>query len=266
MPFSRDLPDPGIEPTSLMFPVLASGFFTTSATWEALLIPRLAEKLHHKREAVSRSTGTEHNRVRNFPVSELDVGFNIASVLMSGIWFHKCLASNLIFQLLIKCKINKSFWKNVSSAPHHKPHLAVLGCPSFRLRIWTGHLSWPSWERAEPGACFMAFPLLSDELVPKHPMMSGDTEWLCPWLCWLWLAILQHFDDEKWMKVKVAQLCATLCNPMDYTAHGILQASILEWGAFPFSRGSSQPKDRTQVSCIAGGFFNNWAIREAPDT
>ena len=68
-----------------MFPVLASGFFTTSATWEALLIPRLAEKLHHKREAVSRSTGTEHNRVRNFPVSELDVGFNIASVLMSGI-------------------------------------------------------------------------------------------------------------------------------------------------------------------------------------
>ena len=80
-----NLPNPGIEPTSLMFPVLASGFFTTSATWEALLIPRLAEKLHHKREAVSRSTGTEHNRVRNFPVSELDVGFNIASVLMSGI-------------------------------------------------------------------------------------------------------------------------------------------------------------------------------------
>ena len=37
--------------------------------------------------------------------------------------------------------------------------------------------------------------------------------------------------------------------------HGILQARILEWGAFPFSRGSSQPRDRTQVSCIAGGFF-----------
>ena len=42
---------------------------------------------------------------------------------------------------------------------------------------------------------------------------------------------------------------------MDYTVHGILQARILEWVAFPFSRGSSQPRDRTQFSCIVGGFF-----------
>ena len=55
----------------------------------------------------------------------------------------------------------------------------------------------------------------------------------------------------------------TLCDPRDYTVHGILQARILEWVAFPFSRGSSQPRDRTQVSCIAGGFFTNSAIREA---
>ena len=58
------------------------------------------------------------------------------------------------------------------------------------------------------------------------------------------------------MKVKVTQLCPTLCNPMDYTVHGILQARILEWVAFPFSRGSSQPRDQTQVSHIAGGFLN----------
>ena len=51
--------------------------------------------------------------------------------------------------------------------------------------------------------------------------------------------------------------------PMDSTVHGILQARILEWVAFPFSRGSSQPRDRTQVSCIAGGFFTSWATREA---
>ena len=108
----------------------------------------------------------------------------------------------------------------------------------------------------------------------------------------------------KW--VKVAQLCPTFCDPVDYTAHGILQARILEWVGFPFSRGSrdqtqvfwiagrffhqlshkgsprilewvaysfssrsSQPRNRTGVSCIAGGFFTNWAIREAlidPDT
>ena len=45
--------------------------------------------------------------------------------------------------------------------------------------------------------------------------------------------------------------------------HGILQARILEWVAFPFSRGSSQLRDWTQVSCIAGEFFTSWATKEA---
>ena len=44
---------------------------------------------------------------------------------------------------------------------------------------------------------------------------------------------------------------------MDYTVHGILQARKLEWVAFSFVRGSSQPRDRTQVSLIAGGFFTS---------
>ena len=58
-------------------------------------------------------------------------------------------------------------------------------------------------------------------------------------------------------EVKVAQLCPTLCNPVDYTVHGILQARILETVAFPFSRGSSQPRDQSQVSHIAGRFFTS---------
>ena len=62
--------------------------------------------------------------------------------------------------------------------------------------------------------------------------------------------------DSSCVKVKVAQLCLTLCNPMDYTAHGILQARILEL-AFPFPRGSSQPRDWTQVSPTAGRFFTD---------
>ena len=70
---------------------------------------------------------------------------------------------------------------------------------------------------------------------------------------------------EKESEVKVAQSCPTLCNPMDYTVHGILQARILEWVAFPFSRGSSQPKDRIQVSFIAGRFIPSWATREAQE-
>ena len=49
---------------------------------------------------------------------------------------------------------------------------------------------------------------------------------------------------------------------MDYTVHGILQARILEWVAFPFPRGSSQPRDWTQVPCVAGGFFTSWDTRE----
>ena len=57
------------------------------------------------------------------------------------------------------------------------------------------------------------------------------------------------------VKVKVAQSCPTLCDPMDCTVHGILQARRLEWVAFPFSRGSSQPRDRTEVSRMAGRFF-----------
>jgi len=51
--------------------------------------------------------------------------------------------------------------------------------------------------------------------------------------------------------------------PQGLYVHGILQARILEWIAFPFSRGSSQPRDQTQVSRIAGGFFTSWATREA---
>ena len=57
----------------------------------------------------------------------------------------------------------------------------------------------------------------------------------------------------KWSEVKVAQSCPTLCNSnMDYAVHGILQARILEWAAFSFSSGSSQSRNWTQISHIAG--------------
>ena len=63
---------------------------------------------------------------------------------------------------------------------------------------------------------------------------------------------------------EVAQSCQTLCYPMEYnppgsSVHGIFQARILEWVAISFSRGSSQPRDWTQVSCIVGRCFNLWA-------
>ena len=103
---------------------------------------------------------------------------------------------------------------------------------------------------------------------------------------------------DKKVKVKVAQSCPTLCDPMDYTVCGILQARILEWVAFPFSRGSnpgllhcgqilyqlshkesprileqvaypfcrgsSRPRNPTRVSCIADGFFYQLIYQGSP--
>ena len=70
------------------------------------------------------------------------------------------------------------------------------------------------------------------------------------------------------MKVLVTHSCLTLCHPIDCSppgssVHGIFQARILEWVAIPFSRGSCQPRDRTWVSQIAGGFFTIWSTRAA---
>ena len=70
------------------------------------------------------------------------------------------------------------------------------------------------------------------------------------WSSWLGIPLFRPPP-----KVKVVQSCPTLCNPTDYTVHGILQARILEWVA----RGFSQRRDRTQFSLIAGGFFTSWA-------
>ena len=57
------------------------------------------------------------------------------------------------------------------------------------------------------------------------------------------------------MKVKVTRMCLTLCNSMDYTVHGMLQARIVEWVAFRFSRGFSQPRNQILISLITGRFF-----------
>ena len=72
--------------------------------------------------------------------------------------------------------------------------------------------------------------------------------------------VMLKFRGHACIHAKLLQLCLTLCNPMDYnlpgsSVHGILQARILEWVAMPSSRGSSQPRDWTCESCIAGRFF-----------
>ena len=86
------------------------------------------------------------------------------------------------------------------------------------------------------------------------------------WISWLG-DIIDSEDIERKRESEVAQSCLPLCNPMDCSLpgssiHGIFQARILEWFAISFSRGSSQPGDRTQVSLLAGRYFTIWATRK----
>ena len=68
----------------------------------------------------------------------------------------------------------------------------------------------------------------------------------------IYLVLFKRFMYSKY----VAQLCSTLCDLTDYTVRGIFQTRILKWVAIAFSRGFSQPRNRIQVSHIAGGFFD----------
>ena len=139
-------------------------------------------------------------------------------------------------------------------------------------------------------------------------LLSFSPNWLPWWQDGVLIFLILTFCGTAWhmvkVKVKVAQLCPAICDPMDYTIHGILQARILKWVAFPFSRRplpnpEIEPKSPTLqaafwpaelqgklqntgmgslslfqwifptqelnwVSCIAGRFFTNWAMREAP--
>ena len=79
-------------------------------------------------------------------------------------------------------------------------------------------------------ALFFFYPPLFLKPIPFHGLLN----------------LLVHLLSE----VKVVQSCPTVCKPMDYTVHGILQARILEWVAFPFPRGSSLPRYQTQVSTL----------------
>ena len=98
----------------------------------------------------------------------------------------------------------------------------------------------------KPGGCIN---IMLCQVILIRPCSS-----LQSWKLTFYISRIQHLMWK--VKVKVAELCPSLCYPMDLV-HGTLQARILEWVAFPFSRGSSQPRDQTQGSPIAGGFFTS---------
>ena len=128
--------------------------------------------------------------------------------------------------------------------------------------------------------CNLALPSFSEYLRVGPPWPSGQRReglallWGLSGLCSRSLQLTVHMDvrcslaslqlkalcPQELVKVLIAQLCPTLCNPVDCSppgssVHWILQARILKWGAFPSSRESSPPRDGTHIACIAGRFF-----------
>ena len=109
---------------------------------------------------------------------------------------------------------------------------------------------------------------------PRSSVLTEEgSSWWLPnnWLCCTWAQKLafgkalftgRAKNSSFHMKVKFCSVMSYFVNPWD-VVHGILQARILEWVACPFSRGLSQPRDRTKVSHTAGRFFTSWATREA---
>ena len=161
----------------------------------------------------------------------------------------------------------------------------------FFYQIWPQIVSW----LAKNIKCTQAqtmwnsglYSTLSSCLLTSEPMREASHQrlvsvWslICsPSICGYVLCVLpyaryrRHCGGQEVLKVvfilkvKVTQLCPTLCNPMDCSlpgspVHGILQARTLEWVAIPFPRGSFQPRIWTKVSCTASRFFTIWA-REA---
>ena len=116
------------------------------------------------------------------------------------------------------------------------------------MELRGGYQSYKQYEEIHVWKCFIL-------LLWRN---SNSVLWLTTQLSERALFFLKQCEK---VKVKVAQSCPTLWD--HYIVHGILPARILEWAAFSFSRGSSQARDQTQVSHIAGGFFTSWATREA---
>ena len=149
----------------------------------------------------------------------------------------------------VKCMLS-TIWLSATSCT--VAHQAPLSMGFFRQKYWSG----------------LPFPPPGDLPNPGTKPTSPTTLALAGRFFTMWanledqkFNIYIHTHTYKW-KLKW-QSCPTLCDPMDYTVHGILQARILEWVAYPFSSRYSRFRNQTRVSCIAGRFFTNWAMREA---
>ena len=149
---------------------------------------------------------------------------------------------------------------------HHKSWSAGPPFGPFSWRHWTKLTSKLSC-RSKPGSSITALGVEDKE--------EGFLGWaFCISFLLLslfkWHFVISTSGPFYLLKVKVAQSCPTLCDPIDCSpqgssVHGILQATILKWVAVPFSKESSQPRDWTHISHTAGRFFIVWATSEAQE-
>ena len=153
----------------------------------------------------------------------------------------------------------------------------MLQCKASGVHLlWLGEIWGPGWHPHSGSSCWT-----SNCNGPTYHEF-GNSHWtifgnhfmsLLIFLGGNWKQIknvLKYWSVLRWKsESEVAQSCLSLCDPMDYnlpgfSVHGIFQARVLEWVAISFSRGSSWPKDQTQVSCIASRCFTLWATKETP--
>ena len=133
----------------------------------------------------------------------------------------------------------------------------------YHLRPNKGERVWGSWgeEGDEKTSRGKVARKITINLFFSKMMFSkfcyADLHW---WWELLRVLLFLGWARKHTCVFSLTQLCPTLCNPMDCSPtgssiHGIFQARILEWVAIFSSRGSSQPRDQTWVSCIPGRFF-----------
>ena len=181
--------------------------------------------------------------------------------LMSICPFHKIkrgklhFAAHLTQHIKVKVLVTQSCSTLCDTMPYSPPGSFVHGILQARILEKAAVLfsRGPSWPRDQTwvsctAARFFTIWATRDTL----PCKGSSQTWV---------------RSYKWVS---PQSCPTLwdsmdCSPPGSSVHGIFQARILEWVAMPSSRGSFQPRDQTQISCIAAGFFTIWATREAQE-
>ena len=164
---------------------------------------------------------------------------------------------------------------SLSCARPHRGSTAFLKQPDATLGPWG--LSSTNWSSHCSGLTDWTSWL--DGQLESAALKGSSRQWgiglTTGWLCRvekkkaLILTVGWFLEDKyPWVHAKLLQSCPTLCNPMDYSppgssVHGILQARILEWVPKPSSRGSSQPRDQTRVSCTGRRVFATSTTWEA---